>query len=153
MLMLFIFPFDVQLLATIIAQELARLRQFHKYYLDFIKKTLSYGLAFFGKKYLYGLKIVIKGQLTSYRRRMKRSQLIAFRIGNFLKSHQEASVLFAFERSFNRYGILGVSVSAQFRSLRKHFTGYIENSKSINKSLLKNLTSGFLKNPNLYLSE
>ena len=76
--MLFIFPFDVQLLATIIAQELARLRQFHKYYLDFIKKTLSYGLAFFGKKYLYGLKIVIKGQLTSYRRRMKRSQLIAF---------------------------------------------------------------------------
>lgn len=152
-LMLFIFPFDVQLLATFIAQELARLRQFHIYYLQFIRRTLSFGFSFFGKRFLYGLRIVIKGQLTSYRRRMKRSQLIAFRVGNYLKSHQQPPVLFALERSFNRYGVLGVSVSAQLRHTRKYFTGLINNSESINKSLLKHLTSGFLKNPKVYLSK
>jgi hypothetical protein len=84
---------------------------------------------------------------------MKRSQLIAFRVGNYLKSHQQPPVLFALERSFNRYGVLGVSVSAQLRHTRKYFTGLINNSESINKSLLKHLTSGFLKNPKVYLSK
>ena len=140
----------MQLLATFISQELARLRQFHKKYLKFIKSTLTYAYSTLGKKYLYGLRIIIKGQLTNYRRRMKRSQLITIKIGRYLRSHQTPAVIFASERSFNRYGILGVSVSAQLRTARRYDEGYITYS---NEYLIKSFSSGFLKSPNVYFSK
>lgn len=118
LLLLFVFPFDSQLLATIIAEELARLRGQHRMYVNYLQATLNYGFANYGYKFLDGIEVTLNGQLTAFNRRMTRTQVKKLRIGQVSRSHLGRAVSFAQEVSINRFGTIGVSVCCQY----KHFS-------------------------------
>ena len=109
-LMLFAFPFDAQLLATIIAYELGRLRQYHKIYLKFLRRTLHFGFHKLGKFTLRGLSLSIRGGLTLFRRRMTRTSMLRLSFGKYTRNLLSVSAVFGKEVSRNRFCSIGVSV-------------------------------------------
>jgi len=115
--MLFIFPFDPQLLATIIAQELGRLRQYHKIYLRFLQKTLKYGFNMLGKVTLRGLLVSINGGLTLFRRRMTRTSKLNFFFGDYRRSLLGVSGGFGRDTAMNRFGSIGIVVHVLYKPL------------------------------------
>lgn len=109
--------FDSHIAAKTIALELQILRKQHKKFLYFIKKFINICFTKWNKnKMIQGIKIIITGRTTNYRRQIRRTQKKIITFGkfkkNFLKVHSGHSI----QISYNRYGIISVQIYYQMAS-------------------------------------
>lgn len=109
--------FDSHIAAKTIALELQILRKQHKKFLYFIKKFINICFKKWNEtKLIQGIKIVITGRTTNYRRQIRRTQKKILTFGifkkNFLKIHAGHSI----QISYNRYGVISVQLYYQMAS-------------------------------------
>jgi len=109
--------FDSHIAAKAIALELQILRKQHKKFLYFIKKFINICFKKWNsKKYIQGIKIIVTGRTTNYRRQVRRTQKKIITFGNFKKNYLRTHSGHNIQLSYNRYGIISVQVFYQMAS-------------------------------------
>lgn len=98
--------------------ELQILRIYHKRFMRYVRTFLSFCWRYWNRDgLLEGLRLEVRGRMTDHRRQVRRAQTKTWRWGELKKSHLGVEANHHRQLAYNRYGVISVTFTYQYRNL------------------------------------